>query len=183
MVAAVFSMQGLGQLAAAIVALITTIAFKDSFTGITGLNQCDSACQIAADRSWRIIVGVGAIPACLAMYYRITIPETPRFTFDVAHDVEKADADIKAYMTSKFDGEVDPIQQARMLKLAGPNLTVPRASWTDVYSYFKQWKNLKVLIGTTSSWFLLVSLARCCHNLICMMTNSAERILHFTDWD
>lgn len=156
MVAAVFSMQGFGQLIAAIVALITTIAFKDSFNGIVAVANCDVECQIAADRSWRIIVGVGAIPACLALYYRITIPETPRYTFDVAHDVEKADADIRAYVASKSDGKVDPVQQARMKTIAGPSLNTPQASWADVYSYFHKWKNMKVLIGTMSSWFFVV---------------------------
>jgi PHS family inorganic phosphate transporter-like MFS transporter len=156
MMAAVFSMQGMGQLVAAIVALVATVGFKDSFINIKNVTVCDYACQLAADRSWRIIVGVGAIPAVFALYYRITIPETPRYTFDVSHDVEKADADVKAYMASKSEGEVDPIQQARMLKIASPSLNIPTASWRDVWSYFGQPKNLKVLIGTTLSWFFLV---------------------------
>lgn len=74
--AAVFSMQGLGQLLSGIVALIVTVAFKGSFVNIASVSDCDYACQVAADRCWRIIVGVGAIPACFALYYRITIPET-----------------------------------------------------------------------------------------------------------
>lgn len=76
MMAGVFSMQGIGQLAAAIVALIVTVSFKNSFLGATQLSECDYDCQIAADRCWRIIVGVGAIPACFALYFRLTIPET-----------------------------------------------------------------------------------------------------------
>ncbi|KAJ9136493.1 Major facilitator superfamily domain-containing protein [Pleurostoma richardsiae] len=155
MMAAVFSMQGIGQLLCAIVALVVTAAFKDDFINSTGVADCDYSCQIAADRSWRIIVGFGALPACFALYYRITIPETPRYTFDVAHDVEKADADIKAYMSSKGEGEVDAVQQARMKKIASPSLAIPRASWSDLFSYFRQWKNAKALLGTTLSWFFL----------------------------
>jgi PHS family inorganic phosphate transporter-like MFS transporter len=161
MVAAVFSGQGLGQLVAALVALITTVAFKDSFIGVVNPSQCHTECQLAADRAWRIIVGVGAIPACIALYYRLTIPETPRYTFDVAHDIEKADADIKGYMESKSGGEVDAETQARMKKIAGPSLNVPRASWADITSYFGRWKNLKVLLGTTLSWFFLVCSLPC----------------------
>jgi MFS transporter, PHS family, inorganic phosphate transporter len=156
MMAAVFSMQGLGQLMAAIVALIVTVAFKDAYHGATGVDTCDTICQTAADRSWRIIVGVGAVPACIALYYRITIPETPRYTFEIARDVEKADADIKAYIASKSDGEVDAVQQARMKMIAAPALNIPSASWFDLFSYFGQWRNMKVLIGTTMSWFFLV---------------------------
>jgi PHS family inorganic phosphate transporter-like MFS transporter len=160
MVAAVFSMQGLGQLMAAVVALVTAVGFKDAYAGVADEGHCDAACRLAADRSWRIIVGVGAVPACLALYYRITIPETPRYTFDVQYDVEKADADIKAYVASKSKGDVDAVKQARVRQLAEPELAIPKASWRDLFDYFKEWVNLKVLIGTTLSWFFLVSEAR-----------------------
>ncbi|KAK3939880.1 major facilitator superfamily domain-containing protein [Diplogelasinospora grovesii] len=155
MMAAVFSMQGMGQLLCAIVALVVTVAFKESFITASDVGDCSGACQVAADRSWRIIVGFGALPACFALYYRITIPETPRYTFDVAHDIEKADADIKAYMASQPEGEVDPVQQARTMKIAGPSLAIPSASWVDVFSYFREARNMKILLGTTLSWFFL----------------------------
>lgn len=158
MMAAVFSMQGMGQLVAAIVALLATMSFKDAFGSVIDAEHCDYVCQTAADRQWRIIVGFGALPACFALYYRITIPETPRYTFEVAKDVEKASADIKAYMASQSEGEVDEVKQAKMKKVATPALNVPSASWPDLVSYFGQWKNLKVLIGTTMAWFFLVSL-------------------------
>lgn len=149
-------MQGIGQLVAALVALIVTASFKDAYHGAINVGSCDVVCQTAADRSWRLIVGAGALPACFALYYRITIPETPRYTFEVARDVEKADADIKAYMASKAEGDVDEVKQARMKKVASPALNTPTASWPDLYNYFKQWKNTKMLIGTTMSWFFLV---------------------------
>lgn len=158
MVAAVFSMQGLGQLAAAIVALITTVASKDVFISVANESACGYECRLAADRSWRIIVGVGAIPACVALYYRITIPETPRYTFDIQHDVEKADADIKAYVSSKSKGSFDVVQQVKTRQIAGRSLNVPHASWSDAVSFFRQAPNLKMLLGTTLSWFFLVSL-------------------------
>jgi MFS transporter, PHS family, inorganic phosphate transporter len=156
MMAAVFSMQGLGQVFSSIVALAVTAAFRDAFESASNTSTCDYACQTAADRCWRLIVGVGALPAIFALYYRITIPETPRYTFEVVKDVEKADADIKAYMTHKAEGVVDEIQQARMKRVASPALNVPSASWPDLFSHFGRWKNGRVLIGTTLSWFLLV---------------------------
>lgn len=154
--AAVFSMQGAGQFAAALVALITTVCFKDSFMDTTAsYSSCDDTCQMAGDRAWRIIVGFGAVPAIFALYYRITIPETPRFTFDIARDIEKADADIKAYMTSQKEGTIDPVTQQRTKQTMGKNLSAPRASWQDIWAYFSQWKNFKVIFGTTTSWFFL----------------------------
>lgn len=157
MMAAVFSMQGIGQLAAAIVALITTVAFKDQYIiGTTGSwSSCHDACQLAGDRAWRIIIGFAAVPACFALYYRITIPETPRYTFDIAHDIEKAQADIVAYMNNEKEGEVDPISQQKTKQRLGKHLALPAASWSDCMAYFSQWDNFKVLFGTTSSWFFL----------------------------
>lgn len=155
MVAAVFSMQGLGQLAAALVALITTVAFKEAFIGVADESACGYDCRLAADQAWRIIIGVGAVPACIALYYRITIPETPRYTFDIQHDIEKADADIKAYVSSKSKGSFDVVQQVKSRRIAGRSLNVPRASWSDLFSFFRQRPNLKMLMGTTLSWFFL----------------------------
>lgn len=150
--AAVFSMQGLGQLMAAVVALITTVAFQESYQGIESNGVCNDACKAAADRSWRIIVGVGVIPACLAMYYRITIPETPRYTFDVQHDVNQADADIRAYVHKHEQNESN--QDTRYP--GNTALQIPKASWADALAYFRQPQNLRAIIGTTLSWFFLV---------------------------
>ncbi len=156
MVAAVFSMQGLGQLMAAVVALITTFVFQESYQGIDPDGMCNAACKAAADRSWRIIVGVGAIPACLAMYYRVTIPETPRYTFDVQHDINRADADIRAYVYK--NEQTDTTADSHH-----PNnstLHIPKASWADAMAYFRQPQNLRAIIGTTLSWFFLVGDSR-----------------------
>lgn len=154
--AAVFSMQGAGQFAAALVALITTVGFKESFLHTTSSwSSCDERCQLAGDRAWRIIVGFGAVPAVFALYYRITIPETPRYTFDVANDIEKAQADIKAYVNNQAEGVVDPIAQQKTKQRMGKHLSTPKASWPDVFSYFSQWKNFKIIFGTSASWFFL----------------------------
>ena len=52
------------------------------------------------------------MPASLALYYRLTIPETPRYTFDVARDVEKAKEDVEAYMVGKHEGTPDELARA-----------------------------------------------------------------------
>ncbi|KAM3529429.1 hypothetical protein NHJ13051_001909 [Beauveria bassiana] len=152
LIAAVFSMQGLGQLMAAVVSLITTVAFQSAYDGIGPNGSCDAACRVAADRSWRIIVGVGAIPACLAMYYRITIPETPRYTFDVQHDVDRADADIRAYVSSTRPK--DTVSTSNTL-LRPATLSVPKASWADAKEFFLKPHNLRAIVGTSLSWFFL----------------------------
>jgi PHS family inorganic phosphate transporter-like MFS transporter len=154
MMAAVFSMQGAGQFAAAIVALIVTVAFRSSFTAAM-ISQCDTNCQMAADRSWRIIIGAGALPAIFALYYRITIPETPRYTFDVAQDIEKADADIKAFKDGEAEGRPDSLLRERSKIISSSSLAQPRASWADFFDYFGKWKNGSLLFATMASWFFL----------------------------
>jgi hypothetical protein len=67
---------------------------------------------------WRVLIGFGAVPACIALYYRLTIPETPRYTFDVARDVEKVNDDVEAYMAGKASGDsVDEVARAKGRKL------------------------------------------------------------------
>jgi PHS family inorganic phosphate transporter-like MFS transporter len=167
MMAAVFSMQGFGQLAATVVALVTTIAFRKSFSSAMTISDCTGECQLAADRSWRIIIGFGCLPAVFALYYRLTIPETPRFTFDVALDADKASSDIRIFLDAEIDLEeigafleesnsrrgILPEVQSQLA--TSNNLIPPRASWSDFYTYFKQYRNGSVLFATMASWFLL----------------------------
>ena len=161
MVAAVYAMQCLGQLLAAIVALITTASFRESYQ-VVDAASCGIECQIAADRSWRIIVAVGAVPACLAMYYRLTIPETPRYTFDVANDLVKADADIRSWVFRGAGPEADESQQERTKEIPAQQspLNLPKASWSDIRSYFGDSKNVRVFAAVSLSWFFLVSYTR-----------------------
>ena len=76
MMGSVFAMQGVGQFAAACVTLIATQGFKASLEGAKSVDKCHGPCNLAVDKMWRIVIGFGAIPGCLALYYRLTIPET-----------------------------------------------------------------------------------------------------------
>lgn len=74
---AVFAQQGIGQLTAAFVMLFLTLGFKQALSQSPGIDQCDEWCAVAVDKMWRALVGFGAVPAAIALYYRLTIPETP----------------------------------------------------------------------------------------------------------
>lgn len=139
MMNAVFAMQGIGQLSAALVLLVVTAAFKSQLELASSASTCSTTagCVTAVDRMWRIIIGFGAIPGCIALYFRLTIPETPRYTFDVEKDAEKA--------TALLHGEPETA------------LEPPKASRAEFLRHYKQWKNLKVLLGCALSWFFLVS--------------------------
>jgi PHS family inorganic phosphate transporter-like MFS transporter len=155
MMGSVFAMQGIGQFTAAIVALIVTAGFKESLMSAKTVAVCSGVCLIAVDKMWRVVIGFGAVPACAALYYRLTIPETPRYTFDVVKDVVKAGEDIDAYIKGQAEGHPDEVQRAAALKRSGDELRAPKASIGDFVAYYSQWKHGKILLGTAGSWFFL----------------------------
>lgn len=148
-----YTRQGFGNLAAALVSFVRVVVAKDSLIGAQTPAQCDSRCQLAADKMWRSIVAFGTVPALLALYFRLTIPETPRYTMDVRLDSEKAQADIGAYLGGKREGKAedghDFVAEQRRKQ------TGPKATWTEFYAHFKQWKYGKILLGTAGSWFFI----------------------------
>lgn len=105
---------------------------------------------------WRTLIGFGAVPACIALYYRLTIPETPRYTFDVARDVEKANDDVGAYMAGKASNDtIDEVARAKGRIAGEETMAIPKASFGDFIKYYTTWKNGKILLGTAGSWFML----------------------------
>lgn len=155
MMGAVFSMQGIGQFTAALVAICCAVGFKDSLSSAKSVDLCTGDCAMATDKMWRIIIGFGAVPGCIALYYRLTIPETPRYTFDVARDIEKAAEDAEAYMNGKSAGHPDEIRRVQANAQAAQHLEAPKASWNDFVRHYGQWRHGKILLGTAGSWFFL----------------------------
>lgn len=153
--AAVFSMQGLGQLGGAIVMVCLVAGFKHHLEPVSSFANCTGQCQIAVDKMWRALIGIGIVPAAIALYYRLTIPETPRYTFDVARDVEKANEDAKHYLSGKKgEGSPDEITQAAA-RNQSTELEVPKASFGDFFRFYSKIKNGKILFGTAMSWLFL----------------------------
>jgi PHS family inorganic phosphate transporter-like MFS transporter len=140
MMNAVFANQGWGNFASALVALIITAAYKNDILSdpTPNLDKIDAM--------WRILIGLGCIPGVIALYFRLTIPETPRYTMDIERNVQQASADIEKIMSGKADYDPEGPQ-----KLA----QAPKASWQDFKTHFSKWSNFKVLFGCSYSWFAL----------------------------
>lgn len=156
MMGSVFAMQGIGQLTAAIVMLVITVGFKGSLETSTKTSNCLGDCALAVDKMWRILIGFGAVPGCIALYYRLTIPETPRYTFDVQRDIEKADQDAKYYVAGKRgEADIDEVARISAAKNAEESLQVPKASFKDFMRHYAIPKNGLLLAGTAGSWFFL----------------------------
>ncbi|KAI9225263.1 MAG: phosphate transporter [Piptocephalis tieghemiana] len=145
MISAVFAMQGLGILTGACVSTLVIVIFQGAI----------NADVLNLDYVWRIIVGLGAVPGVAAIYYRLTIPETPRYTMDVDRNFNQATRDV-AHIMKINNSKADKDVEVGPLTAPTDNVNrIPKASWADFRNYFGQWKHGKVLLGTSVTWFAL----------------------------
>jgi MFS family permease len=121
LVGLVFSMQALGLVAGPIVGLILLS---------TGM---------PANIAWRLMLGLGALPALSVVYFRRRMPESPRYESKVKGRVSKAITELTTYS----DGAVS---------LDEVIAEVPRRMGLKAFLANKQY--LLYLIGTAGSWFL-----------------------------
>ena len=134
MLATVFSLQPLGQFFSALV----------TFSAVRG--------GLALDSAWRLVYGVAAVPAAAAFFLRWSIPESPRYTFDVARNADLASSDLEfltgtdAQRRNESNGQV---HQGRQTEFP------PKASWKDVKDYFIKQGNWRHLLATAGAWMLL----------------------------
>lgn len=127
--------------AAALVALIITTAYKSAILGDADVKHLDHV-----DFMWRLLIGLGCVPGAVALYFRLTITETPRFTMDIERNVLQASADIAYVMARGTRADHNTHFQ---------RVNSPRATWADFRRYFGRWENMKVLLGTSYSWFAI----------------------------
>jgi PHS family inorganic phosphate transporter-like MFS transporter len=81
-VAAIFSMQGIGILTGATVAIVVSSIFRSSLNDVpfgSGTledeDQILASCPRDADFAWRIVLLIGCVPALLTAYVRFKLPE------------------------------------------------------------------------------------------------------------
>ncbi|KAG0200426.1 Inorganic phosphate transporter pho84 [Mortierella sp. NVP41] len=144
MMAAVFAMQGFGYLTTGVVAVILLAAFKSPII----------ANPQNLDYVWRILIGFGCIPALVTVYFRLTIPETPRYVLDVENDVHRAERDVATILKEDRNGQtaVETLNGRRVIE---SNPAIVKGSFSDFCRYFSKWHNFKVLFGTSMAWFAL----------------------------
>jgi PHS family inorganic phosphate transporter-like MFS transporter len=142
MMTAVFASQGWGNFCAALVAFVVNAAYKDTI-----INSPSIAELHGVDAAWRLLIGLGCVPATIALYFRLTIPETPRFTMDIERNLDQAATDIDNVVAGK-DEQID--EDANITRI-----NVPKATFSDFCAHFGQLKNFKILFGTAYSWFAL----------------------------
>ena len=98
MLAAVFFCQPLGQLIAVLIAFATTAGFRTYISSLSNDTSCSVhavdpkgiECARTVDRAWRLVAGLGSVPAVVAMVFRLTIPESVYYILDIKNDSNEA---------------------------------------------------------------------------------------------
>jgi MFS transporter, PHS family, inorganic phosphate transporter len=176
MIASVFFMQPLGQIAGNIVSLIVVAASR---------SQGDEHLRKTVDSMWRWVIGLGVVPGVLAVAFRFAIPETPRFLLEVEDDPIKAEFDATPMFGSGDSTELESAHEtwgstasansnsfdevilpAPAMGATGewsisgnaPPVTL-NSHWTlsrkDIHQYFWIEGNWRTLFGTAMSWLIL----------------------------
>ena len=121
LVGLVFSMQAVGLIVGPLVGL----ALLSS-----GMNS---------SLAWRILLGLGAIPAAAVIYLRAKMPESPRFKALVQGRADEAAADLQNFAGGVIDASSVADDGKHVLKLRG---------------FLAQPRMLLMLVGTAGCWFL-----------------------------
>ena len=89
--------------------------------------------------TWRLLLGLGAVPAAGVIYLRTKMPESPRFTAQVVGEHEQAAADAAAFSEGLI--EAKPGASGHTTRLGVKDL-------------LGRWPLLSLVIATAGSWFL-----------------------------
>jgi PHS family inorganic phosphate transporter-like MFS transporter len=94
----VFFAQPMGQLLANVLSLAAVEAYKPWIEkNAPSCASDDLECFRAIDRLWRLCIGIGIIPALIALAFRFTIPESPRYTLDILQNTKSTLEDTANY--------------------------------------------------------------------------------------
>jgi hypothetical protein len=173
MMASVFFMQPLGQIAGNIVAVIVIVIARNNSTGDEDLTR-------TVDMMWRWVLGIGVIPGAVATLFRFAIPESPRYLVDIEDDPVTAEFDATT-LFSESPGMAEssswglgsgmhlpPIasiastssiiddDEEELTRLPPATLNSHwRLARTDIIRYFWTEGNWRSLAGCSLAWLLL----------------------------
>ncbi|KAI1095290.1 MFS general substrate transporter [Rostrohypoxylon terebratum] len=163
MIAAVFLMQSLGQLAAygfGLAILRGTSSRLNLSSDETDFNVASPVIDVV----WRTTIGIGAIPALISLFLRRTIPETPHY---LVKKGQLADAIAAVSRVLPLDATLqptdhdDPVAQSPERPIS--NLRKQRKGrWASIIEYVHRVKEhlvekgrWRALLGVMATWWLL----------------------------
>eukprot|EP00475_Leptophrys_vorax_P044067 TRINITY_DN8693_c0_g1_i1.p1 TRINITY_DN8693_c0_g1~~TRINITY_DN8693_c0_g1_i1.p1 ORF type:complete len:544 (-),score=164.89 TRINITY_DN8693_c0_g1_i1:963-2594(-) len=141
MIATVFGMQGFGILLGSVASLIVLTLFKEKI-----LEDSKNVGYV-----WRILAGFGAVPALIAVYFRWTIAESPRFVAHVLGDVKRAENSTNNFLGQKQKHKVS-VDEADKPTIANERVSF-QVYWDTLKAHFRQRKHMKVLVGCATAYF------------------------------
>jgi MFS transporter, PHS family, inorganic phosphate transporter len=121
LVGLVFSMQAVGLIVGPLVGLILLTSGMSS--GLT----------------WRVMLGLGAVPAAAVIYFRSKMPESPRFQSRVKGNAQRAAADLQEFAGDVVDARTTATAESRLMGLR---------------EFLVNPKMIALMFGTAGSWFL-----------------------------
>jgi MFS transporter, PHS family, inorganic phosphate transporter len=122
LVGLVFSMQAVGLIVGPLVALVLLSS------------------GISSNLTWRLLLGLGAIPAATVVYLRTKMPESPRFQAKVKGESQKAARELHAFAEGAIDSCGAAVSETTTRMSLGQFLTDRRM--------------LSLIVGTAGTWFL-----------------------------
>lgn len=179
MMAAVFLMQPLGQVLAAAIGwgVLTSLMRSRGLDSLVDRGpefdhlpvEQQHLILSTLDSVWRWVVGVGCIPALLAILWRFSIPESPRYTMDVADDPKQAIMAtrrqfrrtarlLESRNVSSDEGDTLVSSNPRSFP-ASPALVASldpaEEKESNFWTFFFVEGNIRYLAATSFCWFLL----------------------------
>ncbi|KAK9672878.1 hypothetical protein RND81_12G131600 [Saponaria officinalis] len=145
-IAAVFAMQGLGNLTGGVLALIVSAAFKAAYPAPAYEVDAPASLVPQADYVWRIILMFGALPALLTYYWRMKMPETARYTALVTNNAKKAASDMSKVLKTEIQEDVEKAEELSEKR---------KGNQFGLFSKKFLKRHGLHLLGTTTCWFLL----------------------------
>ena len=121
LVGMVFSTQALGLIVGPLIAL-----------ALLGAGASDNV-------AWRVLLGLGAIPAAAVIYLRSRMPESPRYQMQVQGKGEQAASQIAEYTGGRVNGKAAKASQHQI----------------GLRDFLTDRRYLILLAGTAGTWFLL----------------------------
>ncbi|KAJ7862576.1 major facilitator superfamily domain-containing protein [Mycena leptocephala] len=158
MVTFIFAMQGWGAFVGGIVFIVLLAIYKKGVDEHHHTRQLNSL--------WRIYTGLIIIPGVITIVQRIMMVESSRMkgvqavredpTLIAKGQVAGVHLDHNDEKEKKLGEGSDTDGRTRYPTTGLAATKAARAAaWRDARDYFSEWRHLKILIGTTMSWFLL----------------------------
>ena len=146
-----------GTLAGSIVTLIVLACFEHALDEESKYSQLNAI--------WRIQIGVALIPALATLYPRMTMPEGKKYLESRELNGLKRPSSVTSNFSNFTRNRKDSVElvvsdgrelQEQIDAVRAEIDAQSKRARLDVFiEYFSEWRHLKTLIGTASTWFLM----------------------------